>query len=329
VILQKDRHKFSGEPEKEYLNKEVCISGVVTLRNNIPYLVVQNSEQIKAKTPVDLGKVEAMIGDSITAKPTVYTSTLQQADTTAKEKTYPNPTEVVVVKRQTTPEEKNVQGQTAAEFPGGDSALALFIQKHMGVPEKLATDEQKQIIFSLEVDANGAWHNLRLVTPVVKELDVELLRALNGMPNWKPGTQNGSPVASSLTYEVRLNHTEAVSENNSAAKAPLRLLRKLPAKDTAMNVSTRPVAEEKAKTVSISNRPAVKTTKTRYKVRSKAYFHNEPDASTRRNAFIIHWNNAVLDPLEEKNGFVYIIFTNHQGQVSKGWLAKDDLIAMK
>lgn len=68
---------------------------------------------------------------------------------------------------------------------------------------------------------------------------------------------------------------------------------------------------------------------TRYKVKNKAFFHNEPDAGTRREAFIIHWNNAVLKPLDEKNGFVYIVFTNHLGQTSRGWLDKDDLIPLK
>ena len=68
---------------------------------------------------------------------------------------------------------------------------------------------------------------------------------------------------------------------------------------------------------------------TRYKVRNKAFFHDEPDADTKRSAFIIHWNNAVLKPLDEKNGFIYIVFTNHLGQSSKGWLSKDDLIEVK
>ena len=63
-----------------------------------------------------------------------------------------------------------------------------------------------------------------------------------------------------------------------------------------------------------------------YKVRSKAYFHNAPDEATRRNAFIVHWNNAVLHPLKEEGDFVYIVFTNHLGQTSKGWLKKQDLI---
>lgn len=82
------------------------------------------------------------------------------------------------------------------------------------------------------------------------------------------------------------------------------------------------VIEERSPEVSL---PVTDNSLGRYKVRSKAYFHNEPDESTRRNAFIIHWNNATLTPLEDKDGFVYIVFTNHLGQTSRGWLRKKDL----
>lgn len=71
------------------------------------------------------------------------------------------------------------------------------------------------------------------------------------------------------------------------------------------------------------------STAVRYKVIMKAYFHDKPDESTRRKAFIIHWNNAVLTPQDEKNGFIYVVFTNHLGQTSKGWLRKKDLIQLK
>jgi serine/threonine-protein kinase len=63
----------------------------------------------------------------------------------------------------------------------------------------------------------------------------------------------------------------------------------------------------------------------KYKVKSKAYFHNKPNESTRRRAFIIHWNNAVLTPSNEQDGFIFVTFTNHLGQTSKGWLLKSDL----
>jgi serine/threonine protein kinase len=71
------------------------------------------------------------------------------------------------------------------------------------------------------------------------------------------------------------------------------------------------------------------TTGTRWTVKSIAHFHNAPDESTRRAAFINHWNNAVLVPQDEQNGFIYIVYKNDQGQTSKGWLKKDDLRPIK
>jgi eukaryotic-like serine/threonine-protein kinase len=64
---------------------------------------------------------------------------------------------------------------------------------------------------------------------------------------------------------------------------------------------------------------------TKYTVKSKAFFHNQPDETTRREAFIVHWNNAVLEALDEKNGFIYVVYTNEAGQTSRGWLKKSDL----
>lgn len=66
---------------------------------------------------------------------------------------------------------------------------------------------------------------------------------------------------------------------------------------------------------------------TKYKVISTAYFYNKPDEHTQRRAFITHWNNsyANIQGLDEKNGFIYVVFTNHLHQTSKGWLRKKDL----
>jgi serine/threonine-protein kinase len=71
------------------------------------------------------------------------------------------------------------------------------------------------------------------------------------------------------------------------------------------------------------------TLRPRYKVRNIAYFHDEPDESTKRKAFINHWNNAVLRPMNEKNGFIYVVYTNSEGQTSKGWLSKAELLQVK
>lgn len=64
---------------------------------------------------------------------------------------------------------------------------------------------------------------------------------------------------------------------------------------------------------------------TKFKVSaSRAYFHDEPNENTRRNAYLIP-SPDTINPIEEKNGFIYIIFTNHLGQTSRGWVLKKDL----
>ena len=62
-----------------------------------------------------------------------------------------------------------------------------------------------------------------------------------------------------------------------------------------------------------------------YTVNDKAYFHNEPNESSRRNAFVNRWNNAILAALNEENNFIYVVYTNKEGETSKGWLRKSDL----
>ena len=64
---------------------------------------------------------------------------------------------------------------------------------------------------------------------------------------------------------------------------------------------------------------------TRYRVSSpRAYFHNQPDRDTRRDAYLTP-SDEVMTAVDEDGDFVYIVFTNDQGQTSKGWVLKRDL----
>lgn len=75
-------------------------------------------------------------------------------------------------------------------------------------------------------------------------------------------------------------------------------------------------------------RPAPRTVIGQYKVLAdRAYFHNEPDEATRRGAYMIQ-SNDIINALDDKNGFIYTEFTNRNGQTSKGWLKKEDLITL-
>ena len=64
---------------------------------------------------------------------------------------------------------------------------------------------------------------------------------------------------------------------------------------------------------------------TPYKVlAAKTYFHDSPNPSTRRPAFVLSGSSIVGK--DEQNGFVYTEYTNNKGQQSKGWLSKQDLV---
>lgn len=54
-----------------------------------------------------------------------------------------------------------------------------------------------------------------------------------------------------------------------------------------------------------------------------AYFHNEADAATRRNAWVQRGDE--ITAYDDRNGFVYTEFTK-RGRTTKGWLRKEDLV---
>jgi serine/threonine-protein kinase len=60
----------------------------------------------------------------------------------------------------------------------------------------------------------------------------------------------------------------------------------------------------------------------------RAYFHNEPNESTRRSSAYLIPSEEVIEALDEKNGFLYVEFTNSKGQMSKGWVRREDLMTL-
>lgn len=55
----------------------------------------------------------------------------------------------------------------------------------------------------------------------------------------------------------------------------------------------------------------------------RAYFHNSPDISSKRNAYLVKGENGNV--IESRNGFVYIVFKNSKDQITKGWININDI----
>ena len=140
-----------------------------------------------------------------------------------------------------------------------------------------------------------------------------------------PSHANGSAISSGKdTLIIPAPVQQPIQKTTSASKEKLPEKKK-PAKPI---INPRLIEAPHEKNIAvIKKEPSAVASKGHYKIISKAYFHNEPDESTRRNAFVNHWNNsyATLNALDEKNGFIYVVFRNHLNQTSKGWLRKKDL----
>lgn len=57
---------------------------------------------------------------------------------------------------------------------------------------------------------------------------------------------------------------------------------------------------------------------------NRVYFHNRPDHSSRRNAYLVTQDVVYVEQVQ--NGFGYVRFTNDRGQVTTGWLDMSELI---
>lgn len=133
--------------------------------------------------------------------------------------------------------------------------------------------------------------------------------------------------------------TQSVASAIVARKEPIEMVQ---APVTSNAISFPPVLEVSAELISHNAAPGKAkafiqpeklsgpTEKDYYTVaKGVAHFHNQPDPGTPREAFINHWNKAILKPIKDQNGFIYVVYTNHWGQTSRGWLAKKDLQPLK
>ena len=91
---------------------------------------------------------------------------------------------------------------------------------------------------------------------------------------------------------------------------------------TRHHVASDPANDIADDTTLTVKRPALKE---QYSVITRAYFYSQPNERTRRRVYMNHSNRVVLNPIDEKNGFIYIVYTNRRGQTTKGWLNKKDL----
>lgn len=175
----------------------------------------------------------------------------------------------------------------------------------------------------------------RLATPVTTRTTTTKSDVSAGVtPDARPDEEDVAATSNSESRTERKTDTRPVQRASEpvADRKPTRIQTKtenkpVPERTTKPpGVQRDPGTEETTPDESVTAQPTTNAGVTRYAVASRyAYFHNEPDETTRRTANINIWNNARLTPLDERNGFIYVVYVNEQGQTSRGWLLKRNL----
>ncbi len=89
-------------------------------------------------------------------------------------------------------------------FTGGESARQLFLRDNLVYPLQALEDGLQGTVFvSFVVRSDGRITDGRILRGLSEEIDAEVLRVIELMPNWKPGVQRGEPVSTQLTMPVR------------------------------------------------------------------------------------------------------------------------------
>lgn len=90
-----------------------------------------------------------------------------------------------------------------AEFPGGQSALMLWLSSNIRYPEMaMQNGVQGRVIVKFVVEKDGSFSSIEVVKGVDEDLDKEALRVVKKMPKWEPARNNGDPVRSYFVMPI-------------------------------------------------------------------------------------------------------------------------------
>ena len=81
------------------------------------------------------------------------------------------------------------------EFPGGVDSLNAFMAREIQYPPIAKNNGiTGTVLIEFVVEKDGRVTNGRVKVPLFPDCDVEALRAVMSLPNWKPGRNMGEPV---------------------------------------------------------------------------------------------------------------------------------------
>lgn len=97
------------------------------------------------------------------------------------------------------------KAQVMPQFPGGQNALATYVNNHVEYPQQaLDNNTTGTVMVSFVVDERGKVKDAHIIGSQMPRdgLDQEALRIVNNMPDWKPGKVKGRNVKTRLELPI-------------------------------------------------------------------------------------------------------------------------------
>ena len=103
------------------------------------------------------------------------------------------------------------------EFPGGHKTMLKYLSKNLAYPEAAARAKvQGKVFLSFLIDETDKLSEIKILKGIGYGCDEEAIRLTKLMPPWKPGRQNGKPVA--IRYQLPIRFVLPVAGKKPAEK---------------------------------------------------------------------------------------------------------------
>lgn len=105
------------------------------------------------------------------------------------------------------------------EFPGGDSALFMFICMNLSYPDQARDNGLEGLVWvRFVVEKDGTISNVMLVRDIGGGCGQAAVEMVKSMPRWKPATQSGKPVNCEFILPVKFQLTDNAPDGTREEK---------------------------------------------------------------------------------------------------------------
>ncbi len=111
-------------------------------------------------------------------------------------------------------------------YPGGADEMLSWISKSIRYPLEAVKNNIEGLVYvNFTVGSSGKIKNVQVIKSVHHLLDTEAIRVISGMPDWKPGSQNGIPVDVDYVVPVDFNLPDGIPGSLFSEASTMKILR--------------------------------------------------------------------------------------------------------